>query len=122
MKKNTLVVGASTKPGRISGSAVARLRQAGHPVTAVGRTPGSILDVALEKELPEPLLGDFDTVTLYLAPENQEEISSWLLKALPKRVIFNPGTENETLMQDLKSAGVDALEACTLVMLASQMY
>ncbi|MEL6654463.1 MAG: CoA-binding protein [Bacteroidota bacterium] len=61
-------------------------------------------------------------MTLYLNPQRQEEYYDWLVKAKPKRVIFNPGTENPELAQKLKEADIEPVFACTLVMLASRMY
>jgi predicted CoA-binding protein len=63
-----------------------------------------------------------DTVTLYLGPARQEPYYDYLLKLKPKRVIFNPGTENEELENILKEAGIQTEQACTLVLLSTNQY
>ena len=92
-KKKTLVLGASSNPARYSYLAMQRLRAHDHPVVAIGRRVGRVADVDITKEhLPE---NDVDTVTLYLNPKNQVEYYDYILNLHPKRIIFNPGTEND---------------------------
>lgn len=122
MNPFTLVLGASSKPGRVSGEAMFRLKQAGVPVIAVGRTGGSVAEIPISPEIPEELPGPVDTVTLYLAPENQPPYYDQILRIKPDRVIFNPGTENSAFAQQLKSEGIEPIFGCTLVMLASGVY
>jgi hypothetical protein len=40
----------------------------------------------------------------------------------PKRIIFNPGTENPELQRMAIQAGIKPIEACTLVMLGVGNY
>jgi predicted CoA-binding protein len=65
---------------------------------------------------------ELDTVTLYLSPENQKPFYNYLLELKPKRIIFNPGTENEELQLLAQEAGINTLEACTLVLLRTGQY
>jgi hypothetical protein len=44
------------------------------------------------------------------------------LSLKPKRVIFNPGTENDEFEKMVEQSGAEAIEACTLVMLRSRQY
>lgn len=119
-KKKTLVLGASSNPSRYSYLAINKLKNHGHPVVAIGRRKGVVSDVAIETEaLPET---DVDTVTLYLNPENQQPYYDYILGLNPRRIIFNPGTENYDLMQKAKSRGIEPVEGCTLVMLSTGMY
>ncbi len=100
--------------------AVKRLGQAGHDVVAIGKeafTIGSVNVIAS----PAPF-NNIHTVTLYLNPGRQEPYQEYILSLHPKRVIFNPGTENPAFEKALNSAGIEALEACTLVMLSAGTY
>lgn len=116
----TLVLGASEKPHRYAHMAVQRLAAAGYPVLAVGRRPGRIGAVPILTELPAD--ARVDTVTLYLAPMNLEPWRARIMALGPRRVIFNPGTEDAAFARALRRQGIEAVEACTLVMLATGQY
>ncbi len=117
--KTTLVLGASDNPSRYSYLATQRLTSHGHPVVAVGLKEGQIGSVHIQKNFPE---GDIDTVTLYMNPTNQEPYLDRILGLKPKRIIFNPGTENPKLESLAEQQGVEVVEGCTLVMLGSGQY
>lgn len=118
--KKTLVLGASDNPSRYSYLAINRLRSHGHPVVGIGRKNTRVGDVLVEKE-KIPVEG-VDTVTLYLNPKHQEEYYDYILSLNPKRIIFNPGTENDTLADMANQKNIRTLEACTLVMLSTGQY
>lgn len=118
--KKTVVLGASDRHDRYSYLAAVRLRAYGHEVVAIGNRTGKVADVNIITEHPE--MNDVDTVTLYLNPTNQKPYYDYILSLHPKRVIFNPGTENEELENKLKIAGIKPMEACTLVMLGTGQY
>ncbi|MEL7533290.1 MAG: CoA-binding protein [Bacteroidota bacterium] len=123
MSKSTLILGASSKPSRYAYLASERLQEEGHEVIALGKRQGDTAGIPIHDNpesihLPEEL----DTVTLYLNPQRQGEYYDWLISLKPKRVIFNPGTENMELADKLREAGIEAVFGCTLVMLASRMY
>lgn len=118
--KLTVVIGASENPQRYSFLAVNRLRANGHPVVAIGKRAGQIGDTVITREHP-PLM-HVDTVTLYLNPTLQQEYYDYILSLQPKRIIFNPGTENTELISLAKANGIEAKEACTLVMLSTGQY
>ena len=120
MSKKTLVLGASENPARYSNMAIQRLLSHQHPVVAIGNRTGNVGGVEITKETPE--LEDVDTVTLYLNPTNQQPYYDYILSLKPKRVIFNPGTENDELEAMLRNNGIEAKEACTLVMLSTGQY
>lgn len=117
--KRTLVLGAHPDPSRYANKAVVSLRRHGHEVYAFGVRSGTIADVHISSEWPS---GTFDTVTLYLNPDRQQEFYDRILQLNPKRVIFNPGTENVTFERNLMAAGIQVEEACTLVMLSVGNY
>jgi predicted CoA-binding protein len=119
-KKNTLVLGASENPSRYSHLALRRLESRQHPVVAIGRKKGVVGNVTIETEKKQ--WNNIDTVTLYLNPMNQKEYYDYILSLKPRRIIFNPGAENDELAQMATSKGIQSVEACTLVMLATNQY
>lgn len=119
-EKKTLVIGASDNPGRYSYMAMTRLRGKGHPVVAIGQRQVMAGDVAIETE-KKPFEG-VDTVTLYLNSTRQKEYYDYILSLHPKRIIFNPGAENDELFDLAQANGIQAMEACTLVMLSTGSY
>ena len=118
--KKTLVLGASDNPSRYSYLAVQRLRNHGHPVVAIGRKDTKVADVNITKD-KEPIT-DIDTVTLYLNPSHQQEYYDYILSLKPKRIIFNPGAENDELIELAQEKNISTLEACTLVLLSTGQY
>ncbi len=118
--KKTLVLGASDNPSRYSYLAIDRLQKQGHPVLAIGKKKASVLGINIETE-PIPF-EDIDTVTLYLNSQHQAAYYNYILSLNPKRVVFNPGTENEELELILKENKVPFMEACTLVLLSTGQY
>ncbi len=118
--KKTLVLGASEKPERYSNIAVNRLLAHGHPVVAVGARKGQIGIVAIENVFPAET--KVDTLTLYLNPKAQEKFYDDILALKPKRIIFNPGTENPELETLASQQGIETMNACTLVMLSTGQF
>lgn len=119
-KKKTLVLGASTNPARYSNLAIKKLRSHQHPVIGVGKRKGTVDDVKIETD--HVLVQGIDTVTLYLNPTNQKEYYDYILDMRPKRIIFNPGTENEELIRKAKENNIEPVVACTLVLLSTGQY
>lgn len=119
-KNKHLVIGASEKPQRYSNMAIKSLRTHAYDTLAVGRREGTVLDVVIQTGMPQ--FENIDTITLYLNPKNQEAYYDYILSLAPRRVIFNPGTENNVFQEMLFKAGIDYEEACTLVLLNTQQY
>ena len=118
--KKTLVLGASDNPSRYSYLALQRLRNLGHPVAAIGKRHTWVGDVEIEKEKKQ--FTGIDTVTLYLNPLHQQEYYNYILSLKPKRIIFNPGAENDELADLAKQNNIQPMEACTLVLLSTNQY
>ena len=116
----TLVVGASTNPARYSNLAIKSLRKHHIPVAALGLREGEVMDVKIRTGMPA--FEDIDTITLYINPKRQPPLYSYLLGLKPRRIIFNPGTENAEFLALAKSEGVQCITACTLVMLSTGSY
>ncbi len=118
--KKTLVIGASDNPSRYSFLAINKLRQHQHEVVAIGNKKGTVAGVDITTEM-EPV-DDIDTVTLYINPRLQPAYYNYILSLKPRRIIFNPGTENAELQELAVDNGIQPLEACTLVMLSTNQY
>ncbi len=113
----TLVIGASTNPERYANKAIHRLVEAGHEVVAVGLKTGNV--AGIEIQTGQPSFENIDTITLYIGPANQPVLYDYILSIKPRRVIFNPGTENPELIDLLKKNKIEAEIACTLVLLGT---
>lgn len=120
MNKPTAVIGASAKSERYSFMATIKLKAQGHTVYPIGISEGNIDGTPIFNN--RPVLNDVHTITLYINPSHQESWLPYILSLKPKRVIFNPGTENKKLYAVLEDNGIDYLEACTLVLLSLNQY
>ncbi|MFH6771920.1 CoA-binding protein [Gaetbulibacter aestuarii] len=120
MKKKTLVMGASVKSGRYSNFAIRKLIEKNIETVAFGLQEGFVDGVKIETTL-KPFT-DIHTVTLYLNPKNQKQFYNAIIQLKPKRVIFNPGTENPEFYSLLDKAGITYEIACSLVLLSTNQY
>jgi len=118
--QKTLVIGASDKPERYSYKAIQMLRKYTIPVVAIGNKAGLVADVSYSKNKPSDT--DIHTITLYLNETHQQEYYTYMLSLNPKRIIFNPGTENDELISLATLQGIYCQEACTLVLLSTGQY
>lgn len=113
--KRTVVLGASANPDRYAYQAFMQLRAKGHEPLPVGVRAGKIEETDIL--LGMPVLEDVDTVTLYVNPERQRDYYDYILGLSPKRIIFNPGTENAEFARMARERGIEVVIGCTLVML-----
>lgn len=120
--KRTVIVGASTNPGRYAYLAAESLTSYNHEIIPIGIKKGSVFGKQILDIREKPLIADVDTITLYIGPRHQAEWYDYLIGLKPKRIIFNPGTENPEFEKKAEEAGIQALEACTLVMLRTGQY
>jgi uncharacterized protein len=118
--KKTLVIGASPKPERYSNKAMRMLLQHGHEVTGLAKRAVQTKNVQIVTTFPEEK--DIHTVTMYIGPSLQPEYYESIENLQPRRVIFNPGTENPEFQKRLRNAGIEVIENCTLVMLRSGTF
>jgi uncharacterized protein len=117
--KLTVVVGASTNPERYSNLAIRRLLNSGYAVKAAGLREGEVVGVKIDAA--KTMIEGVDTVTLYVGPDHQAW-RDYIFKLNPRRIIFNPGTENRNLEEAAASRGIEVLHACTLVLLSTRSY
>ena len=120
--KKTLIIGASTKPERYSFKATKMLKEYGHEVQLLAKREAQVLEEKIRGDWLDLDLTNIDTVTLYLSSKYQKEYYEQVLALKPKRVIFNPGTENPEFYKLLSGSGIFYIEACTLVLLRTSQY
>ncbi len=119
--ENVIILGASKKPHRYSYKAMQELNRHGHRTFLIGREPtgstlaGNKFYKSIE-ELPKDIV--YDTITIYLNERNQSMYEDNIMNLDPKKVIFNPGAENNKLYARLKQKGINVVNGCTLVMLS----
>ena len=118
--KKTLILGASTNPSRYSYLAAKRLVNHGHSIINVGQKSGEVANQQIEKA--NTIHSDVHTITMYIGTSGQKDLYNYILDTNPKRIIFNPGTENPELAKLANQKGIETLEACTLVMLSTNQY
>lgn len=116
----TLIIGASKNPERYSYKAAERLLKYGHKIELLGLRPDEIFGQTIDTEKKQ--YADIDTVTLYVGPQRQSEYYDYVISLKPRRVIFNPGTENEEFYEILKNNNIAYETACTLVLLGTGQY
>ena len=118
--KKTLILGATPNADRYAYKAAHMLTSKGHSIINIGIKQGEVAGVKIQKA-DKPYV-DIDTITLYIGPDLQEAYYDYILETKPKRVIFNPGTENLALEKLLDLHGIEPVEACTLVLLSTGQY
>jgi uncharacterized protein len=121
-EKLTLIVGATDNIERYAYRAADLLQAKGVSFIPIGIKKGVVFGKEIVDLRQKPALAGIHTVTLYLGPQNQSEWMDYLIGLGPKRMIFNPGTENPEFFSKAKSAGIEVLEACTLVMLTTGQF
>lgn len=121
MGQNVAILGASQKPDRYAYKAFKMLTQYGHQPFPVSRNVKEVEGIAAVTSVLE-LKTPIDTLTMYVGPDISTGLQAEILKLAPKRVIFNPGTENPALENALKEAKIEVIEACTLVMLKTNQF
>jgi predicted CoA-binding protein len=115
-----LIIGASLNPERYAWLALNDLVDAGHEVFAIGTRAAELRGIDIKKDLID--VENVHTVTLYIGPQHQRPYFNYLVELHPKRVIFNPGTENYELEELLRVNGIETIHACTLVMLRTNQF
>ncbi len=120
MNKKTLVLGASLKPNRYSNYVIQRLVANNIETVAFGLRSGEVSGIQIDTKLIN--YDDIHTVTLYLNSKRQIDYYGYIVALRPKRVIFNPGTENLELYEILRKNNIEFEDACTLVLLSTNQY
>jgi len=119
-QKKTLILGATTNPARYAYLAAHRLVAAGHEIVNIGVKRGDVAGAPIQRA--GDALSGIHTVTLYIGPQRQPEYYDYIINTHPKRIVFNPGTENPELKALAQQHGIETVEACTLVLLSTGQY
>ena len=120
MKNETLILGASLNPDRYSNRAIGALKANGFAIKAIGMQDGEVEGIKVQTK--KVAFNSVDTVSLYLNKERQKAYYEYIISLNPRRVIFNPGTENAEFESLLEKEGILAEVACTLVLLSLRQY
>ena len=120
--KRTVIVGATTNEDRYAFMAAESLTSNKYEVIPIGIKKGTVFGKQILNIREKPEIKDVDTITLYIGPKHQPEWYDYLIGLKPKRIIFNPGTENPEFAKRVAESGIEAIEACTLVMLRTGQY
>ncbi len=120
ISRKTLVIGASENHTRYSNMAIKKLSDNNHPVIAVGKQSGKVGNVTINTEIDTNEC--IDTISLYLSPQNQIHYFDIIAQIKPRRIIFNPGTENKELERLAAVNNIEVVHGCTLVMLSTNQY
>ncbi|MEN7550841.1 CoA-binding protein [Rapidithrix thailandica] len=118
--KRTLILGASPNINRYAYKAAHMLKEYGHEIVNVGIKKGELAGEKIHNH--KAVFQGVDTVTLYIGAQHQPEWYTYILETKPKRLIFNPGTENPELASLADAHDIETLQACTLVMLSVGNY
>lgn len=116
----TLVIGASENPERYSNKAIKMLESHNHQIVAIGNKIGKVGNTKIITQWDNE--GKIDTITLYIGAKHQNKYYDLIKEIKPRRIIFNPGTENPALEDIAQKLNIEVLHACTLVMLSTNQY
>lgn len=122
MKDKTLIIGASNNPNRYSYKAAFSLQYNGYEFIPFGVKRGDVIGRTIQNDWNNDWLEQVDTVTMYINPSLQEQYEDKIIALKPRRVIFNPGTENFSFSKKLEEHGIEWENACTLVLLNINQY
>lgn len=122
MKKKTAIIGATNDSSKYAYLAAQMLMEYGHPIVPLSIHGGDVMGEQIQDLKQKSHFPDIHTVTMYINPKHQKEWMEYILSLQPKRVIFNPGAENQLFIDQLEKTGTKAVEACTLVMLRTGQF
>jgi len=120
--KKTVIIGATPNVYRYAYLAAESLTDKGHEIVPVGIKKGEVFDQPILNLNDKPKIENVDTVTMYIGPQHQEEWMDYIVDLKPKRLIFNPGTENDEFERYARKKGIEVEQACTLVLLSIGAY
>ncbi|MFT7162407.1 MAG: putative CoA-binding protein [Bacteroidia bacterium] len=120
--KKTAIIGATPDEHRYAYMAAERLMAHEFEFVPVGIKTGAVFGNKILDIKSKPDLGEIHTVTMYVGAEHFTGYEDYIIGLNPKRIIFNPGSENRTLEDKAIDAGIEVVHGCTLVMLGSGQY
>ncbi|NMM49228.1 CoA-binding protein [Marinigracilibium pacificum] len=120
--KKTVIIGATPNPARFAFKAADMFASYDVPFVPVGIKKGEVFGEEIQDIKEKPSVEEVHTVTMYIGPRHQDEWMDYIISLKPKRIIFNPGTENFEFYKKAEQAGIETIEACTLVMLSTGQF
>jgi uncharacterized protein len=120
--KKTVLVGATDNPARYAYVAANMLKQKGHELILLGIKKGLVAGEEILDIRTKPIIDGVHTITMYIGSQRQSEWYDYLLDLSPKRIIFNPGTENIEFEKLANARGIETYHYCTLVLLSTGQY
>jgi predicted CoA-binding protein len=120
-RQRVVVLGASPKPNRYAFRAIQMLLQHGHQAVPVNPAYDEILGLKCYSRI-EDAPGPIDTVTVYLGKRRSDSLIEQITDVAPRRIILNPGAENDDLANAAQERGIEVVEGCTLVMLTTGTF
>ncbi|MCX2742332.1 CoA-binding protein [Mangrovivirga sp. M17] len=120
--KKTVIIGATPNPARFAFKAADMFNGHEVPFVPVGIKKGEVFGESIRDLRQKPDIDDVHTVTMYIGTRHQDEWMDYIISLKPERIIFNPGTENYEFYKKAESAGIEPVEACTLVMLSTGQF
>ena len=121
MKETVAIIGATDNQEKYAYKAMQALLKKGHKVVLINKFKKKISGYKCYSSLEE-YKGKIDTVTVYVRPDKLADYLPQIKKINPKRVIMNPGTENDSIEQELEKAELKVKQACTLVLLSTNQF
>lgn len=115
------VLGASPKPERYAYKAMQMLGEYGHRAVPVNPAFKEILGAKCYPSIVD-VPGKIDTATVYLGKARSDPLIDEIVDLQPRRIIINPGAENENLAAKARERGIEVVEGCTLVMLRTGQF
>lgn len=116
--KKTVIIGSNRSPLKYPQQAASMLYDGQIDFVPMGVVNGEVLGKSILNIYDHPKVDNVHTITLYINPHKQKQWFDYMLSLAPKRIIFNPGTENQEFKSLAESKGIECLYACTLVMLS----
>ena len=119
--KNAAVIGASNDRNRYGNMAVRAFRRAGYQVFPVNPTEPEIEGLKAYpsvKDIPDTL----DTVTIYVRPSVLVELLPEIAQKGCKDLWLNPGTVSDTVLEEVKRLGLNALQGCSILAIGQSPY
>ena len=114
MKKTIVIVGASADRRKYGNKAVRAFRDGGWTVYPVNPKEVSIEGLQCYPTLRD-VPGPVDRVSLYVPPSVGKTLLDDIAALHPKEVFLNPGSEDEELVRQAESRGLNVIQACSIV-------
>lgn len=114
MPKSIAIVGASADRRKYGNKAVRAFHQGGWTVCPIHPQLKEIEGLRCYHSLKD-LPGPVDRVSLYVPPAIGRTLLPDIAQIQPAEFFLNPGSEDETLIQEAQALGLQPIQACSIV-------